>query len=1307
MVAFDAGNLEPVISSLKKSYPNARITIAADHDQWTKTNKGLEEAHKTSKKHHCSVVYPTFRSEHDALKPTDFNDLHCLEGVAELSKQLTVYSKGFKMPSDEQEKAFVLEDPYVLRRPLPDSTAFPIDALGSLLGKAALGIEDMIQSPLAMCAQSVLSTTCLAVQGHINIKLPIGTGQIRPVSLYFVTIGLSGERKDSSDNEALKPVRQKEKELRAEYDFHYKAYEDLKSTWDGAKQAILKNKQTSQEQKLGDLEALGPEPEPPIEPVLIVEEPTIEGVHKYYQKGSPILGLMSSEGGQFISGHGMNAENKIKTATALSSQWDGKPIKRMRSSDGTIVLFEKKLTIHLMFQPGIYELLLADADLNNQGLTSRLLCSYPDSKIGTRFSKESSLESFGHIHAFQDTLYALLNKGLPLEMGGKKNDLEPRVLEMSAETKRAFFQFSDETEKEMAPKGRFETITGLASKLPEHACRLGAIMAFVENPTVGSLDVSYFERGKTIALYYATEALRLLGNARSSPELLMAERFLNWLKTSWKEEVICLPAMYQRGPSFLRDVKSAKSVAQILSAHGWLIKLKGGMMIEGKHRREVWKIRKDAFTADGQKENLVPVGPNDSNNGFHKDHFTQDDPKTLATLANFSKTESPPKTDRQPLGNQGIPGDTGTSPLENSKTLATLATLAGGHCENLFCENLETIPPSVSAVNPEKTDTPVLLPKLPGHDPFEVEYQLITNREEAQESLKKIASQDETVGLDLETTGLFPHDGAKARLLQVSPKEGPVLVVDLFAVGGLAALKDSLQNLKAVAHNAVFEMKFLKSEGISLTLDCTLIANHALTGDMAKLSDLCAKHLNIPVDKTLQTSDWGVELTKDQLSYAAADALYTRLLFENLMPLVQKQGVDRVYTVCKGAQQAVVDMEMTGMPFDRQAHQCLFEQLTKERDDYQTKLLEHLPDINLNSGKQLGEWLTQTLGGETSKAFTKWPKTPSGKLTTSTKGFKKGLSLLPKPLQALITSCYLPYKEKEKHITTFGESLLKTISPRTGRIHGNFKMTGTKTGRFSCSNPNLQNIPRGKAFRGLFKAPEGRIFVIADYSQMELRVAAMVAKEEKLLEAYKEGKDIHAITAAMLLTKTPEEVTKQERQLAKAVNFGLLYGQGVKGLKDYAADTYGVDISEAEAKTYKDAWFEAFPAFADWQRRSAITSKMTSTVTTPLGRTRRFLGSKDGDQYCATKVFNTPIQGGAAEVMLAALGRLSDLLVDLDAKPIAVIHDEVIVETSPAEASKVEEALQEAMLKGMLDIFPEATTKGLVDAHRASSWADK
>ena len=245
----------------------------------------------------------------------------------------------------------------------------------------------------------------------------------------------------------------------------------------------------------------------------------------------------------------------------------------------------------------------------------------------------------------------------------------------------------------------------------------------------------------------------------------------------------------------------------------------------------------------------------------------------------------------------------------------------------------------------------------------------------------------------------------------------------------------------------------------------------------------------------------------------------------------------------------------------------------------------------------------------------------------------------------------------------------------------------------------------------LFKAPPSRTFVIADYSQMELRVAAIVAGEEVLLEAYREGNDTHRLTAGMILDKSADMVTKEERQLAKAVNFGLLYGQGSKGLRDYAASSYGVEISEKKAGDYRRAWFKAYPAFGRWHARTASDARRALAIRTPAGRERRWISDDRNASrgFRETEAYNTPVQGGAAEAMLAALGVLPDALATagLDATLLAVVHDEVIVEVAENQAEAARLIVEQSMVAGMLIIFPGAATTGLVEATIAPSWAEK
>lgn len=624
--------------------------------------------------------------------------------------------------------------------------------------------------------------------------------------------------------------------------------------------------------------------------------------------------------------------------------------------------------------------------------------------------------------------------------------------------------------------------------------------------------------------------------------------------------------------------------------------------------------------------------------------------------------------------------------------------------------------------NREYVDTPIEAPERPVEarndlEPTDaspsplsaVDFRYITDLEEA---LTAIGNLSGKVGIDFETTGVSPIQD-QPRLLSLSDGNGPALVIDLFKMGGLHLLRKALSGLDGVAHNATFEMGFLRQHGgVDIVLDCTLLAEHLLTGEMRKLKDVALDYLGVEMDKTEQVSDWGAdELTDSQLRYAAFDSVVVLRILEMQKAKLEDLGSLEAYFRVRNAQRAIVAMELRGMPFDFDAHKSLLDGVAQRKAELEARLAIDFEGVNLGSAAQVSEWITEKLGGANSPKWEAWPKTGKGQLKTGADELKQYLHLLPDEYAPTIRDVLLPYKDLAKIVSAFGESLSDKINPVTGRIHARFNLAGTATGRMSCSSPNLQQVPREAQFRGLFAAPKGRAFVIADYNAMELRCAAHVAGEEKLLEAFKDRADPHALTAAMLLEKSPQEWDamgkddkKQARQAAKATNFGLLYGQGAKGLKEYAAASYGVSITEEKARQYRSKWFAAYPAFSRWHGKAGPTAKKSLMVRTPGGRVRLW---SDPEKFRETFAYNTPIQGAGAEAILEALRFLMPKLDGLDACPIAVVHDEIIVETSLEDAAKVQAALEEAMTSGMLAIFPEAATEGLVEAHVGESWADK
>jgi hypothetical protein len=481
-----------------------------------------------------------------------------------------------------------LEPPRQLFRKLAPADPFPVEALGAVLASAARAIHDRVRSPIAIGAQSVLGAAVLAVQGHADLVLPIGSGSVKPVSCYFVTVAATGERKSESDSQALWPVEKREAALRATREADLLSYLNDKAIWDKVRGEALRSKADRAGTKTA-LDTLGPAPAPPLEPMLTCPEPTFEGLCKLFAIGWPSLGIFATEGGQFIGGHGMSEENKLKTAAGLSDAWDGKPIRRVRSGDGATILPGRRLSVHLMAQPAVAEILFRDRLLAEQGLLSRILPTAPDSAAGTRLWREEKPETDRDLKRYGARLSGILETPLPL-VSGKSNELAPRRLSLSGGARRLWFAFADHVEKAIAPDGELETVRGLANKLPEHAARLAAVLTLVRNIDAGEIASAEMGAGIALAEHYAAEALRLFGTSRINADLRLAQRLLEWMLGTWGEPLISLPDVYQRSLNAIADKATAAKLVAILEDHGWLVRIPEGAVIAGQRRRDAWRI---------------------------------------------------------------------------------------------------------------------------------------------------------------------------------------------------------------------------------------------------------------------------------------------------------------------------------------------------------------------------------------------------------------------------------------------------------------------------------------------------------------------------------------------------------------------------------------------------------------------------------------------------------------------------------------------------------------------------------------------
>jgi hypothetical protein len=481
------------------------------------------------------------------------------------------------------------EEPLPLQRPLAEAEAFPIEVLGETLKDAASKMAEVIQAPIAICGQSILAAAALAVQGHANVEID---GRISPLSEFFLTIGESGERKSAVDKYALAPHYEHQKNLVQQYKEDLKIFLQEQEAFKKEKEALLRrNKGLSAKKEA--LRELGDEPEPPLQPYFIIEEPTYEGLVKLLEVGQASQGLFSDEGGRFIGGHGMSNENALKTAAGLSGLWDGKSISRVRAGDGTFLLDGRRVSFHLMAQPNVAQMLLSNSELMEQGLLSRCLDTFPCSTAGHRFYKEININNCPEMSRYKSRMTEILN--CPLPTGDSKNELQPYSLKLTSDAKQLWIKFHDHIETQLGKGGVLSPVKGLGNKAPEHAARLAGIIAVfnhAEISKISNFSIGVAEMGAGIALmkFYLNEALRLFNAKISDPNLSLAQEAYDWIKKENKP-VISIVEFYQYGPNGIRNVKTARPIMEILVDHGWAKPIAGGAVFDGVHRREAYEIR--------------------------------------------------------------------------------------------------------------------------------------------------------------------------------------------------------------------------------------------------------------------------------------------------------------------------------------------------------------------------------------------------------------------------------------------------------------------------------------------------------------------------------------------------------------------------------------------------------------------------------------------------------------------------------------------------------------------------------------------
>jgi len=589
---------------------------------------------------------------------------------------------------------------------------------------------------------------------------------------------------------------------------------------------------------------------------------------------------------------------------------------------------------------------------------------------------------------------------------------------------------------------------------------------------------------------------------------------------------------------------------------------------------------------------------------------------------------------------------------------------------------------------------------------MEIYFQLIKDAETLHEACEQLKTED-YLGFDTETTELDPYEG-NIRLVQLSNGRDTKVIDllpfrekgDLKTLPELAPLREILAAPKPIkiAHNAKFDAKWVcyhLGTDINGIFDTLLASQIIAAGDQDRrhnLAEVANYFLGIEVDKSQQVSDWSApELSDLQVQYAAKDAAIMVALREKVVERLKKDELVKVAKLEFDCVMPIAQMEINGFYLDEARWREQLEKVKKEQSVVALELQQMLSagvaqaslfgvaEINLDSQAQVTDAL-KNLG------------VPVPETT-------RGWQLQPLAIDYPVVAKLLEYRGVAKAISSFGETVLSYIKPETGRIHADFRQIGAPTGRFSCNNPNLQQIPHEEAYRRCFRAPDGRKLVIADYSQVELRILAEFSKDQNFINAFNSGEDFHTTTAAQVFRVKPEEVTSEQRSFAKRLNFGVVYGIGSQR---FALMT---GLSQTEAEDVMRRYFATYRGLDTWLREAAKQVTIGRMARTATGRMMRFR-FEEGDRKAISMAQrngkNMPIQGTSADILKRALHLLHEKLRGTSAKLVNIVHDEVILECDAAEADMTAKNLEDAMCAAGEEYLHNVPVK--VESQIACEW---
>jgi DNA polymerase-1 len=1150
---------------------------------------------------------------------------------------------------------------------VPAVDPFPLDVFPQPFQRVALDGSQALQCPPDYIGLPllVMASGALGASRALEVK----PGHLQRASLYAIVIGPPGSTKSPALELVTAPAHEEEERLHAAWE---EAMERFQAETD-AYEADLKEWKKKPPKERGDPPK---KPDRPALTRLTVNDATVESLVPILKENPRGVVLVRDEATAWVQSMNCYREGgKGADQQFWLSVWSGATVtvdRRKTHDQGPLRVRRPFVSVIGGMVPDKLTTLRGDRPrqrVEQDGFIDRDLFAYPDEPpVAEENWLEVSEETLGGMRRVMDRLRSLAM--VPIQEGGLVKGWRPFVVKLTACGKVAWQRFTKAHAAEQNPDEFPRHLRGPWSKLRGYCARLALLLHYLRwaaGEDVGDdVDGPSVDRAVRLVAYFKSHARRVYAVMDADPRVADARKILRWVLAHGLQRFTKRDA-YQGLKGTFKTVEDLEPGLATLVQHA-IIRLevtppRGG---PGRQPSPVYELNPRTHSQNSH---------NPHNSPDDEDGPVDDDP---------DPPSGPNSGNSGNCGNGSGGGITNGRPdaAEDADDLDDGGVPNSGDCGN--CENT----PGEEFPHQRADDYPEIIaadpfPQFPQSPELGTGYRCVRDAADLPMVMEAIDNSP-AVAVDTETTGLcWRTDRVRLLTLGCATCEGNTFayLLDLFALPpeALAPVWEALAGKDLILHNAGFDLEMLGPSGFTPSgpIHDLMILSRILTAgtrDGNALADLTERFLGTQLDKEEQKSAWGApSLSEAQLRYAAADVLHLPELRRRLAQEIHAAGLGHTAEIERRCLPAWWWMATAGMPVDREAWGPLARRSRAERDRLRAELVElapprpgHLPGMaawNLDSQPQVKEIL-QLLGFDV--ADTK----------------DQTLAGIEHPFADRLRQ----YRYAKWLDGTYGETFLRFVAP-DGRVYARWNQTGNEAGRSSCSAPNLQQIPRQSDYRRAFRAPPGRVLVKADFAAAHLRIAARVADEGKMLAAFQAGRDLHRLTAAALLGKAEGEVTKQDRQLAKAVAFGLLYGMGAKGLRNYAQQSYGVTLTLEEAKRHRATFFSTYPGLKRWHEATEA-GRATQRETRTLGGRRRLLDPKTPLMHR----LNSPVlgtEGDAAKTALALLWERRDQCPG--ARPVAFVHDEILVEADAEVAGQAGEWVRRSMhdaLQPLIDPVP-------------------